>query len=127
MFMPARYFQGMAEVAGRAIDAVAARRDSMTQRQAVLTDADHRLAEAVAGAHALTVRALERLQRIEADIETAASAPEALALDTAAGAHAFQRLLLDKQHEIIAVVTEAVDEAASKTAVLQELLNSYRA
>ncbi len=117
----------MAEEAGRAIDAVAARRDSMTQRQAVLTDADHRLAEAVAGAHALTVRALERLQRIEADIETAASAPEALALDTAAGAHAFQRLLLDKQHEIIAVVTEAVDEAASKTAVLQELLNSYRA
>lgn len=116
----------MAEEAGRTIDAVAARLNSVTERDTALSDADRRLAEVVAGAHAVAVAALERLNSIQAEIDTAVAVPAAFAMDTPAGALEFQRFLLSKQHEIVAVVSRAADEAEAKAAALQQLLDSYR-
>ncbi len=116
----------MAEEAGRTIDALQARLDSVTTRDAALSEADNRLAEVVAAAHAVAVTALERLNRIQAEIDTAAAASTAFAIDTPAGALEFQRFLLSKQHEIVAVVSQAAEEAEAKTAALQDLLDSYR-
>lgn len=108
-------------------DALSARLDAVTRQHAAVSEADQLLADAVTAAHAITVSALERLGRIETEIETAAAAPAEFAPDSPAGALEFQRFLLSKQREIVAVVSEASDQAAAKTAVLQQLMDSYRA
>ena len=61
-----------------------------------MAEADRRLADAVANAHAVTVGALQHLDRIEAEIESAVSTAQAFAVDTPAGARELQRLLIAK-------------------------------
>ncbi len=120
----------MAEEAGRTIDAVTARLDAVTRQGVALSEADRRLADAVAGAHAVVVSALERLNHIQTEIDTVATSlgadPSAFATDTAAGALEFQRFLLAKQREIVAVVERASADAAAKAEVLERLRDSYR-
>ena len=87
-------------------------------------------ADAVAGAHAVVVSALEQLNHIQTEIDTVATSldadPSAFATDTPAGALEFQRFLLAKQREIVAVVEQASAEAAAKAEVLERLRESYR-
>lgn len=116
----------VAEQAGQTGDAVAARLAALSQRHDELAEADLKLASAVSDAHAVTAGALSRLDHIEHEIESAVAAQDTLALDTVAGAHDWQRFLLAKQREIIAIVTEANEQASAKAAVLQELLASYQ-
>lgn len=128
--MSGRYFLGMAEEAGRTIDAVTARLDAVTRQGAALSEADRQLADAVAGAHAVVVSALEQLNHIQTEIDTVATSlggdPSGFATDTPAGALEFQRFLLAKQREIVAVVERASAEAAAKAEVLERLRESYR-
>ena len=78
----------MAEEAGRTIDAVTARLDAVTRQGAALSEADRQLADAVAGAHAVVVSALEQLNHIQTEIDTVATFaggdPSAFATDTPA-------------------------------------------
>jgi hypothetical protein len=98
----------------------------LAQRQTALAEADQRLTDALASAHVMAVGALNRLDRIAAEIESAVSMRQTVASDTPVGARELQRFLIAKQREIIAVVTEATEQAAMKTAVLQELIDAYR-
>ncbi len=116
----------MAEQSGQSSDTLQARLDALSQRHSGVAEADRRLADAVATAHAVTVAALEHLDRIEAEIDSAVTAAQVLALDAPAGARDMQRFLIAKQREILAVVTEASEQSAMKTAVVQELLDAYR-
>ena len=79
----------MAEEAGRTIDAVTARLDAVTRQGAALSEADRQLADAVAGAHAVVVSALEQLNHIQTEIDTVATSlggdPSGFATDTPAG------------------------------------------
>lgn len=120
----------MAEEAGQTIDAVTARLDAVSRRGAALSEADRLLADAVVGAHGVVVAALERLNHIQAEIDAAATAlvadTSAFATDTSAGALEFQRFLLAKQREIVALVEQASTEAAMKAEVLERIRDSYR-
>jgi phage-related tail protein len=108
------------------MEALQAGLSGLAQRQTALAEADRRLTDTVASAHTVAIRALNRLDRIEAEIESAVSTHRTVASDAPAGARELQRFLIAKQREIIAVVTEATEQAATKTAVLQELIDAYR-
>jgi Domain of unknown function (DUF4226) len=116
----------MVEQSGQSVDALRARLDALSQRHTLVAEADRRLADTVTSAHAVTVGALAQLDRIEAEIESAVSTARTCAVDTSAGARELQRLLIAKQREILVVVSEADEQSAMKTAVVQELLDTYR-
>ena len=116
----------MSEQSGQSGDAVDARLTALSRRHHELADTDRQLADLVVSAHAVTVGALSRLDHIEHEIESAVAAQHSLGLDTGAGAHDWQRFLLAKQHEIVAVVTEASEQATAKITALQGLMAAYR-
>lgn len=120
----------MAEEAGRSIDAVMARRNAVAEQDAALAEADRQLAEVVAGAHAVAISTVERLNSIQAEIDALATSlsddPSVLAADTPTGALELQRFLLAKQREIVTAVSEASAEASAKVEALQRLRDSYR-
>ena len=116
----------MSEQAGQWGDALAARLTAFTRRHDELADADRQLAAVLASAYAVALDALSRLDHIEHEIESAVAAQHTLALDTAIGAHHWQRFLLAIQHEIVAVVTEAGEHAAAKIPALQGLMAAYQ-
>lgn len=117
----------MAGQAGDSVAAIQAKQSVLLTRHSTATDADHLLAEAVAGAHAATVDAISRLDAISAEIDSAVQRQAALAIDTPLGARQFQKFLIAKQREIIAVVSTAKDLSSAKTAVLQGLQQHYTA
>ncbi len=121
------YGQAMAEQAGRSIGAIGERQAALSKQHAVAAEADHALAEALASAHAATVEGIRRLDAIEAEIERAVANQTAIGLDTAMGAREFQKFLIGKQREILAVVSEAHELDAAKTALLAKLTAHYTA
>jgi Domain of unknown function (DUF4226) len=119
------YGQAMAEQAGRSIDAIAEGQAALSRQHDAAADADRALAEVLAGAHEATVEGVRRLDAIAAEIDRAVANQTAIGLDTAIGAHEFQRFLIAKQREILAVVSGARELDVAKKAVLEKLAAHY--
>ena len=119
------YGQPMAEQAGRSIGAIAEGQAALSRQHSAAADADRALTEALAGAHAATVEGVRRLDAIAAEIDAAVANQTAIGLDTAIGAREFQRFLIAKQREILAVVSGARELADAKKAVLEKLAAHY--
>ena len=115
----------MAEQAGRSIEAIGERQAALARQHAAAADADHALAEALAGAHAATVDGVRRLDAIAAEIDHAVANQNALGLDTAMGAREFQKFLIGKQREILAVVSDAHQFDVAQKALLEKLSAHY--
>ena len=77
------------------------------------------------GIHAATVEGARRLDAIGAEIDRAVGNQAALGLDTGVGAREFQKFLLAKQREILAVVSDASELDCAAKAVLDKLSERY--
>jgi Domain of unknown function (DUF4226) len=121
------YGQAVAEQAGQSIGAIGERQAALSRQHGSAADADRALAEALASAHAASVEGLTRLDAIAAEIDRAVANQAAIALDTAMGAREFQKFLIAKQREILAVVADARELANAKKALLQKLTAHYTA
>lgn len=121
------YGQAMAEQAGKSIDAIAEMQAALSRQHAAAAEADRALAEALASAHAATVEGVRRLDAIAAEIDRAVANQDAIGLDTSLGAREFQRFLIAKQREILAVVSDARELDVAKRAVLEKLTAHYTA
>lgn len=108
---------------GESAGALDAARRALVARDADLADADRALAEAVAGAHAIAVDSISRIDAIKADIDSAVTDQPR---DNAGAAHEFGRHLVRKNRDIAAVVSEAIAAANAKTIALKELQGRYR-
>lgn len=117
----------MAEVSGASVDAIGARQAALAARHDGVAEADRALAEALDAAHAATAAGLARLDAIGREIDDAVEHQVDLAADTASGASEFQRFLIAKQREIIAVIAGARDDDDAKAALLRSLLHQYDA
>jgi hypothetical protein len=117
----------MAEQAGQSIGAVGEGQAALSRQHAAAADADRALAQALASAHAATVDGARRLDAIAAEIDRAVANQHAIGLDTAMGAREFQKFLIAKQREILAVVSDARELDAAKKALLEELTVHYTA
>lgn len=121
------YGQAMAEQAGLSIDAIQEKQAALSKRHGAAADADRVLAEALVSAHAATVEGVRRLDAIAAEIDRAVEDQAAIGVDTPTGAREFQKFLIAKQREIIAVVGHARELDGAKKAVLEKLLPHYTA
>lgn len=115
----------MAEQAGRSIEAIGEGQAALARQHAAAAEADRALADALASAHAATVEGLRRLDAIAAEIDHAVANQTAMGLDTAMGAREFQKFLVGKQREILAVVSDAHELDVAKKAVLEKLTTHY--
>ena len=95
----------------------------LAARDSDLADADRELSAVVAGAYATATDAIRRLEAIQAEI---AAAVTGQGVGTPAEGRAFARFLLDKQHELVDIVTAANADAAAKVAALEQLSARYR-
>ena len=121
------YGQAMADQAGQSIGAIGDAQAALSRQHAAAAEADRALTEALASAHAATVDGIRRLDAIAADIDLAVANQAAIGLDTAMGAREFQKFLITKQREILAVVSDAHELDAAKKAVLKKLTAHYSA
>lgn len=117
----------MAEQIGHAGAAHQARQAALSRQHSVAADADHVLAETLAAAHAATVEGASHLDAIAGKIANAVRNQAALAIDTPMGAREFQKFLVAKQREIIAVVSGVHELDGAKKAVLESLQPQYAA
>lgn len=117
----------MSEQSGRAAAAIEGLRASLASRHGAAADADQVLSDALVSAHAAAMDGMHRLEALRAEIESAAQQHEALSVDTPLGAREFQKYLLAKQREIIAIVSDVATLSESKVAVLKSLQASYSA
>lgn len=115
----------MAEQTGHSVAALQARQAELVRRYSTVADADRVLAEALVAAHAATVEGARRLEAIAHVIDNAVQNQSGLAVDTPTGAREFQKFLIAKLREIIAVVSDARNLTDAKTAVLEELRSHY--
>lgn len=104
----------MAERTGPTAAAIDDVQAALVARRATAAGADRILAETLSGAHAATVHGIDRLAAVAAEIDDAASGPARFATDNALAAREFQKLLIAKQREVLAVVAEGhrLDEAS---------------
>ena len=109
--------------AGNSADALAAARRALAARDAALADADRALAETLAGAHAIAVDSIGRLEAISVEIDSAATEQSN---DSAAGAHEVGRQLVARNREITEVITSAEAAVGAKTVALRELTGRYQ-
>jgi hypothetical protein len=119
------YGQAMAEQAGLSIGAIGEKQAALSKQHVAAAEADRALAEALASAHAATLEGVRRLDAIAAEIDSAVKNQAALGLDTAMGAREFQKFLIAKQREILAVVAHAYELDGAKAATLEKLRQHY--
>lgn len=117
--------QPNAELGGLSIDAMGDRQTALSAQHTAAAEADRQLAEALASAHAATAEGVRRLDAIAAQIDNAVRNQAAVGIDTALGAREFQKFLIAKQREILAVVSQAHELNSAKTALLQRLGEHY--
>jgi hypothetical protein len=117
----------MAEQTGPSVAAMQGRQAALARQHSAAAEADRGLADALAAAHAATVEGARRLGTIAAEIDDAVQNQAALAVDTPLGAREFQRFLIAKQREIIAVVLHAHELDGAKKTVLETLRSQYAA
>ncbi|MGC2655815.1 MAG: DUF4226 domain-containing protein [Mycobacterium sp.] len=115
----------MADQTGHSVAAIQASQAALVAQHGAVADVDHVLREALAGAHAATLEGLSRLDAIAREINGAVQNQAALALDTPVGTREFQKFLVAKQREIVAVITEARELDKAKRAVLEGLRSQY--
>lgn len=123
--MAGEHDQGTPTRTGGPIDAIGQRQSALSARHAASVEADRALAEALAGAHLVTVESIRRLDAVAAEIDGAMANQGALALDTAMGAREFQKFLIAKKQEISAVVSRARDVDVQTRAALDALRAHY--
>lgn len=109
--------------AGDSAETLGEARRRLAARDADLADADRALAEAVAGAHAVAVESISRIDAISSAVERAADDQPK---DSAADAREVGRNLVARNREIADVVREAKAVAEAKTIALRELTERYR-
>jgi hypothetical protein len=119
------YGQAMAEQDGLSIGAIGEKQAALSKQHVAAAEADRALAEALASAHAATLEGVRRLDAIAAEIDSAVKNQAALGLDTAMGAREFQKFLIAKQREILAVVVHAHELDGAKAASLEKLRQHY--
>lgn len=115
----------MAEHTGHSVAAVQARQAALVKQYSTASDVDAALTEALARAHAATVEGVTRLDTIAGEIDRAVQNQRALAVDTPLGSREFQKFLVAKQREIVAVVAYARDLGSTKKAVLESFRAQY--
>jgi hypothetical protein len=115
----------MADQTGHSVAAIQDKQAALLDQHSAVSDVDHVLREALASAHAATVNGLSRLDAIAHEINSAVQNQAALALDTPVGRREFQKFLVAKQQEIVAVVTEARELDEAKRSVLEALRPQY--
>lgn len=117
----------MPEQASPSAAAIAAQQAALSTRYRSAVEADQLLAEAVRDAHAATVAAGRQIDAVAAEIDSCLQHQAAFAVDTPLGAHEFQRFLIAKHRELIAIVDEAHRDDAAKQALLVSLPTQYSA
>ena len=115
----------MTDQTGPGVAAMRARQVALSNRHTAVTEADRALAGAFASAYAATVEGINRLDAIQSEIDSAVQNRAALAVDTPMGAREFQRFLLARHREIIAIVSEAHQDDGVKKALLESLRSRY--
>lgn len=110
---------------GPSLTALQAAEAALSARQNAAADADRVLGDALRSAHAATITARRRLDAIAAELDDCARRRVEFAADTPLGAHEFQRFLVAKHRELIAIVTEARGDDGAKRARLESLLPQY--
>lgn len=108
----------MTQYSGETGDGLAAARAALTARDHALGEADQALAGVLGAAHRLAVESIRRIENVQSQIESLGAEPIA-----AAGPSA--RLILDRQRELIDILTAARDGAAVKSTELQRLRAAY--
>lgn len=117
----------MAEQAGLSIGAIRERQVALLRQHTAAAQADRVLAEALASAYAATVDGVRRLDAIAAEIDRAVENRVVRGTDTPIGGREFQKFLIAKQQEILAVVLDAHELDAAKKAMLENVLQHYTA
>lgn len=108
---------------GESPDSLESARQALAGRDADLAAADRDLADALAGAHALAVESIGRIEAISAELDAVTTnAPG----DSPAGAHELGRHLVAKNRDIAAVVSETKVAVHVKAVALKELTDRYR-
>ncbi|MGH3563136.1 MAG: DUF4226 domain-containing protein, partial [Mycobacterium sp.] len=87
---------------------------ALSQQQSATADFDRQVIEALLHAHKTTEEGRRLLGDLEVEVESAARTWD---LSTAAGAREFQRFLIGKLRQIVAVVQDANDDDTSKQAL----------
>lgn len=113
----------MAALSGQSGEALDSARAALAARDRDLAEADAELAGVISGAHAAALDAIRRIEAIRSEIELAVAGYDA---DTPGHGREVARLLLDKNRDLIDLVTAAKADAQAKTAALQELLHRYQ-
>jgi len=107
---------------GRAAQAMQYAEATLAQQLSRTAEFDRKIIEALRHAHTTTLEGRRRLDVLEAEIGAAAGVWD---LSTAAGAREFQRLLIAKLGQIIAVVEDANDDDTAKQALAAALTQLY--
>jgi Domain of unknown function (DUF4226) len=115
------------EQSGLSIGAIGEKQAALSRQHGSAAKADRALVDALATAHAATVEGVRRLDAIAAEIDRAVANQAAIGLDTAMGAREFQKFLIAKQREILAVVSDAHELDTAKKALLEKLTEHYSA
>lgn len=115
----------MSDQAGPSVAAVQARQAELAIRHGAVSDADRALTEILRSAHAAMREGVRRLDAIADEIDHATMRRNELAIDTPMGAREFQKFLLAKQREIVAVVADARELGRAKTTALEGLRRQY--
>lgn len=109
--------------AGAAADAIRAAETALARQNSVTAAVDLQVVTAVLNAHAAHAAGESSLRALQQQIEAAVSTRTDL--DTPAGAREFQRYLIDKLHDIRAVVEEADLDDTSKATLAAALASLY--
>lgn len=99
---------------GTAVQAMKKAEAALSQQQSATAEFDRQVIEALLHAHKTTTEGRAQLDDLENQIENAARTWD---LSTTAGAREFQRFLIGKLRQIVAVVQDTNDDATSKQAL----------
>jgi hypothetical protein len=99
---------------GQAAEALTNAEAALSRVHSTVAEFDRHMIEAIRHAHSTTEDGQRRLHELEHDIENTAAA---MRLDTPMGARDFQRYLIGRLRDIVAVVHEADDDDTSKQAL----------
>lgn len=115
----------MAEQAGPSVTAIRAKQAVLADQYRSAAKADQVLADVVRGGYAGTVATRRRLDTIAAEIAARVEDSIGSAVSTPLGMREMQRFLISKQRELIAVVTDARQDAAARHELLESLPARY--
>jgi hypothetical protein len=108
----------MAERAGEWTRGLAEAATALAVRDGGLADADRLLIDVVAGVYRIATESIRRIEAVQAEVE-------AIGESSAPHPRECARHLLDRNREIIAVLSSARSAASTKTVELQQLSQHY--